>query len=79
MQLHLQAVRIYQVDAKARSGDMTSKHNVTLAHQRSEKREKKNTEMARCKKQQQCKCEPYVRTDSKVACIITWNIQLRNA
>lgn len=50
MQLHLQAVRIYQVDAKARSGDMTSKHNVTLAHQRSEKREKKNTEMARCKK-----------------------------
>lgn len=50
MQLHLQAVRIYQVDAKARSGDMTSKHNVTLAHQRSEKREKKKTEMARCKK-----------------------------
>lgn len=46
MQLHLQAVRIYQADAKARSSDMTSKHNVTLADQTWKKREKKNAEMA---------------------------------
>lgn len=55
MQLHLQAVRIYQVDAKARSGDMTSKHNVTLADQtgrkKKRKREKrKSAEMAHFKR-----------------------------
>lgn len=41
MQLHLQAVRIYQVDAKARSSDMTSKHNVTLADQTWGKKKRK--------------------------------------
>lgn len=73
MQLHLQAVRIYQVDAKARSGDMTSKHNITLADQRSgkKKRETQKRHIIKKKRLQNSSSggasgSPYVSTDGEV-------------
>lgn len=59
MQLHLQAVRIHQVDAKARSSDMTSKHNVTLADQTWKKKRKEKRRNGTL--EWMFKWEPYVR------------------